>query len=385
LLVFLLRHDNVMTRASPTGYADGIVAITEELVVTSQARRAHQAAVRPPVKPPVKLSDVAAAAAVAPMTVSRVLNTPDRVSPATAQRVREAIDRLGYVPNLIAGGLSSRRTRMVAAIVPTMAHPMFVELVQTFTDALRARGYEVMLSLSGYGDVDEATLVRAVLARRPDALLVTGTTHDAPTRQMLADAAIPVVEIFEVARRPVDMLVAVDHEAVGEAVAGYFRARGHATYAVFAAADPRAQARGCAFAAAARRAGGTVLAETVAPAPSTITAGRAALRALLPDLLAPARPRVALFCSSDLLAFGAMVEARAHGIAVPDQLAVCGFGDFELSAVSDPPFTTVSVEGAQVGQHAAAFLLERLAGDPDAPRPARRETVPYRIIERGSS
>ena len=349
----------------------------------------------------VKLSDVAAAAGVAPMTVSRVLNAPERVSAGTTQLVRAAIERLGYVPNLVAGGLSSRRTRMVAAIVPTMAHPMFADLVQTFSDVLRARGYEVMLSLSGYGAVNEAALVRAVLARRPDALLLTGARHDAPTRQMLADAAIPVVEIFDVARRPVDMLVGVDHAAVGTAVAAYFRAKGHARFAVFAASDPRARARGAAFAAAARRGGGVVLAETVIPAPSTIAAGRAALRAMLPALLPAGAPagaptgarvgalvgtgapgqRLALFCSSDLVAFGALVEARANGVTVPERLAVCGFGDFELSAMSEPPFTTVSVEGARIGRDAATFLLDRLGGAADA----RRVQVPFRIVERASS
>lgn len=343
----------------------------------TQARPARQTAMRPS----VKLSDVAAAAAVAPMTVSRVLNTPERVAVATAERVRAAIDQLGYVPNLIAGGLSSRRTRMVAAVVPTMAHPMFVTLVQTFTDTLRAQGYQVMLSLSGYGEVNQTDLLRAVLSRRPEALLVTGTRHAAAARQMLADAAIPVVEIFDVTRRPIDMLVGVDHAAVGTAVAQYFRAKGHDRFAVFAAADARARVRGAAFAAAARRAGGTLLAETVIPAPSTITAGRMALRALLPAL----DQRTALFCSSDLVAFGALVEARAHGLAVPDRLAVCGFGDFELSAASDPPFTTVTVEGAQVGRHAAEFLLARLRHTPPAQETARRVQVPFRIIERASS
>ena len=345
----------------------------------------------PPPRASVKLSDVAAAAGVAPMTVSRVLNAPERVSAATAQRVRAEIDRLGYVPNLIAGGLSSRRTRMVAAIVPTMAHPMFVELVQNFTDALRARGYEVMLSLSGYGAVNETALVRAVLARRPDALLLTGAKHDAPTRQLLTDAAIPVVEIFDVARRPIDMLVEVDHAAVGAAVAAYFRAKGHERFAVFGAADRRARIRADAFAREAVRGGGAVLANTVIPAPSTIGAGRAALRALLPALAevaaglrgaARAAPQpIALFCSSDLVAFGAQVEARANGEAVPERLAVCGFGDFELSATSDPPFTTVSVEGGRIGQHAAAFVLDRLNGMAGA----RRVLVPFRIVQRASS
>jgi LacI family gluconate utilization system Gnt-I transcriptional repressor len=352
-------------------------------------------------RPPIKLSDVAAAAGVAPMTVSRVLNSPEQVAEPTAQIVRAAIERLGYVPNLVAGGLSSRRTRMVAAIVPTMAHPMFAELVQNFSEALRARGYEVMLSLSGYGGASEAALVRAVLARRPDALLLTGAAHDAPTRQMLTDAAIPIVEVFDVARRPIDMLLGVDHAAAGAAVAAYFRAKGHDRFAVFGASDRRALLRARAFAQAARRGGGAVLATTVIPAPSTISAGRTALRALLPRLIAPGlaggsaggraagrpvgadtrQPRVALFCSSDLVAFGALAEARANGVAVPEVLAVCGFGDFELSATSEPPFSTVSVEGARIGRDAATFLLDRLGGAMAAPH----VQVPFRIVERASS
>src|SRR5580692_7897434 len=102
------------------------------------------------------------------MTVSRVLNTPERVSATTAARVREAIDRLGYVPNLLAGGLSSRRSRMVAAIVPNIAGPTFSDPVQAFTDVLGEAGYHVMLGLTGYAPGAEEALVRAVLTRQPD-------------------------------------------------------------------------------------------------------------------------------------------------------------------------------------------------------------------------
>ena len=194
-------------------------------------------------RPAVKLSDVAAAAGVAPMTVSRVINTPDRVSPHTAARVRAAIEKLGYVPNLVAGGLSSRRSRMVAAIVPTIAHPMFAEMVQHFTETMRGAGYQVMLSLSGYGDFAELDLVRGLLARRPDAMLVTGADHAPPLRQMLAEAGIPVVEIWDVSPQPVDMLVGLDHVQAGAAVAALFLAKGIDSFAVFAASDTRAQAR----------------------------------------------------------------------------------------------------------------------------------------------
>jgi LacI family transcriptional regulator, gluconate utilization system Gnt-I transcriptional repressor len=120
----------------------------------------------------------------------------------------------------------------------------------------------------------------------------------------------------------------------------------------------------------------------VVPAPSTIRSGREALRALLPVLAqAGAGERLALFCSSDLVAFGALVEAQVNGVAVPERLAVCGFGDFELSAMSNPPMTTVSVEGARIGWCAASFVLDRLSGVMET----RRVQVPSRIIERASS
>jgi LacI family gluconate utilization system Gnt-I transcriptional repressor len=328
---------------------------------------------------PVKITDVAIAAGVAPMTVSRVINTPDRVSADTAARVRAAIERLGYVPNLIAGGLSSRRSRMVAAIVPTIAHPMFAGLVDAFTDAMRQAGYQVMLSLSGYADNDADSLLRALLGRRPDALLVTGATHSPVARQMLIEAHVPIVEIWDVSPDPIDMLVGFDHAEVGAAVAAFFQARGHDRFFAISADDPRALIRTQGFLDAARRAGGTVVDNVVLSAPSNIMAGRQALRDCLPRLDA----RTALFCTSDLLAFGAITEARSHGIAVPDQLSVCGFGNFELSAAAEPSFTTVNVEGSEAGSLAAGFLLRRLAGEPA--RPEDRVHVTFRIVERGST
>lgn len=93
--------------------------------------------------------------------------------------------------------------------------------------------------------------------------------------------------------------------------------------------------------------------------------------------------RTALFCSSDLLAFGAITEALLQGIAVPDTLSVCGFGNFELSAANEPAFTTVNVEGAETGRLAAGFLLRRLAGEASSGQDSIH--VPFRIVERNST
>ena len=325
----------------------------------------------------VKITDVAAAAGVAPMTVSRVLNTPERVSETTAQKVRDAIDRLGYVPNLLAGGLSSRRSRMIAAIVPTIASPMFSAPMQVFTEVLGRAGYHVMLGLSGYDADGEDALIRAVMTRRPDGLLLTGAAHSSQVRRLLQDAGVPVVEIWDATETPTDMLVGFDHAQLGAAVADFFVQAGHREFAMFAAADPRAAARRDGFVRRVADHGGTMLATRTLPAPSGIMDGRRALREIAPLL----GERCAVFGSSDNVAFGVMVEARALGIAVPERLAVCGFGDFEVSRSSEPPFSTVAVDGAEMGRVAAENLLARMNGR----GAARRVLVPFRILARGST
>ena len=325
----------------------------------------------------IKITDVADAAGVAPMTVSRVINTPDRVSAPTRIKVQAAIDKLGYVPNLIAGGLSSRRSRMVAAIVPTIASPMFAGPVQSFTDTLGAAGYRVMLALSGYDPAIDAELIRAVLARRPDALLLTGAQRSPAATRLLREAQVPVVEIWDAAETPTDMLVGFDHAELGAAVADYFINRGHSEFAVLAASDPRGMARADGFARRVRALGFPVHVGAPLPAPSGIADGRAGLRALAPQM----RGRIALLCSSDLVAFGALTEAPLLGLAVPDQLAVCGFGNFEISQACEPPFTTVAVDGVAMGRIAAESLLRRLAGEPTE----TRVLVPFEILTRGST
>lgn len=107
--------------------------------------------------------DVARLAGVAPMSVSRALNNPDSVSPEILQRVREVVDRVGYVPNLLAGGLASKKSRMVAAVVPTISGSVFLEMVQALTDGLAARGYQLMLGQAGYENSREDALLEAII------------------------------------------------------------------------------------------------------------------------------------------------------------------------------------------------------------------------------
>jgi LacI family gluconate utilization system Gnt-I transcriptional repressor len=121
----------------------------------------------------------------------------------------------------------------------------------------------------------------------------------------------------------------------------------------------------------------TLVDARVLSAPSSIEDGRQGMRDLAPKL----GQRTALFGSSDLVAFGAIVEATRLGIAIPERLAVCGFGDFEISRSSLPAFTTVRVDGAEIGRVAAEKLLARIKGNTGA----ERVLVPFEIIARDTT
>ena len=260
----------------------------------------------------VTLHDVAKLAGVAPITASRALNSPDQVSDEVRRKVAEAIARTGYVPNILAGGLASSRSRLVAAVVPTISGPVFLETIRALTDALAERGYQLMLGQSGYVGNREDALLGAIIGRRPDGIVLTGILHSAEGRKRLLSAGIPVVETWDLTPTPIDMLVGFSHVEVGRAVAQFLHAKGHRKLAVVSGSDERARRRQQALDAAAQALGLGPVRAVVVPAPTTLKSGRAALAELMEG------PGIdAVFCSSDLLALGVITEAQARGVAVP--------------------------------------------------------------------
>ena len=148
----------------------------------------------------VTVHDVARIAGVAAMTVSRAVNTPDGVPEATLAKVQQAIAKTGYVPNLLAGGLRSNKSRLVAALIPTLVGPVFNETVQALTVALSERGYQLMLGQSGYADSREDDLLGAIIGRRPDGIVLTGVSHSAEARRRLRYNAAFLAPRFFTAR-----------------------------------------------------------------------------------------------------------------------------------------------------------------------------------------
>jgi LacI family transcriptional regulator, gluconate utilization system Gnt-I transcriptional repressor len=327
----------------------------------------------------VTLHDVAKLAGVAPITASRALNSPDQVSAEVLKKVGDAIARTGYVPNLLAGGLASTRSRLVAAVVPTIAGPVFLETVQSLTESLAERGYQLMLGQSGYSGSREDALLEAIIGRRPDGIVLTGIMHSAEGRRRLLASGIPVVETWDLTPTPIDMLVGFSHVEVGRAVAKFLHAKGRRRFAVVAGDDERATRRLGAFEAAAVALGLPRVQRVVVPAPTTLRSGRAALSTLLTG---GGEAIDAVFCSSDLLALGVMTEALARRVKVPAQLAVVGFGDLNFAADLHPALTTVHINGAGIGRQAAQFIVDRAEGRGVAQRVI---DIGFSIVDRKSA
>jgi LacI family transcriptional regulator, gluconate utilization system Gnt-I transcriptional repressor len=288
------------------------------------------------------------------------------------------IERTGYVPNLLAGGLASRRSRLVAAIVPSITNAIFVETVQALTDRLWGAGYQVMLGLSGYPATREDALLSAVLSRRPDAVCLTGINHSVEARKRLLAARIPIVETWDLTPTPIDMLVGFSHEKVGEAVARHLLEKGYRRFGLIWADDERAAARRRGFMTELARAQVHDAPTMTLAAPSTLALGRQSMSALLDR---ETRPQI-VFCSSDTLAHGALEEARSRHLDMPHDVALMGFGGLEFTKHTSPALSTVEVDRVAIGRIAAEVILARIAGESPADKVI---DVGFRIVDRGTT
>jgi LacI family gluconate utilization system Gnt-I transcriptional repressor len=311
-----------------------------------------------------RIGDVAKAAGVSAITVSRALREPHRVAEPTRAAVLRAVDRLGYVPDLVAGALASRRSRVIGAVVPTVAGAMFADTVQGMSDGLRAQGYQLLLGAHGYDLAAERDLVQAFLGRRADGVILTGVQHAAPTRRMLLEARAPVVEMWDIGRAPIDMTVGFSNFRAARAMAEHLLAKGYRRLAFVSGplrAHDRSRPRRDGFRAGARVCGAGVV-ELHAPDGGMRNGAEAMI-----ELMARAPEIDAAFFVNDVMAVGALMECRRRGWATPGRVAIAGFGDFEVAAAVSPSLTTVRISGYEIGRRAALMLAARLAGEDVAP------------------
>ncbi len=332
---------------------------------------------------PARMADVARLAGVSKMTVSRVL-AGQSASAATRIKVWKAVEDLNYVPDAAAGALSSGRSEFVAVLVPSMISSNFSDTVQGLTETLEARGLQLLLGHTEYDRDREERLIRSMLRHQPRCIALTGSDHTPEARKLLKNIGIPVVEMWEVPKKPIDLAVGFSNEDAARLMVRHLVSEGYRRIAFLGGAsdvDRRGMARLEGYIA-------ELAAQNLGPArvvrygdsPTTMGQGGPAMAALLaqwPDT-------DAVMCVSDMLAFGAIMECHRRGLSVPRDIAVAGFGNFEVSQVSYPAISTVWVDAYGIGAKAGELLLAALSSKPGEAIP-RRVDVEYSILARQST
>jgi LacI family transcriptional regulator, gluconate utilization system Gnt-I transcriptional repressor len=329
----------------------------------------------------VTITDVARVAGVGTMTVSRALNRPEMVSEALRGKILEVIERLGYIPNRVAGGLASGTARAICVIVPTLNHPVYVPFLEGLYSVLPDAGYQILLGTSDYQLEGEERVVGTFLGWQPDGMILAGVDHSPRTLQMLAQARTPLVEIMDLARTPIDMNVGFSHVKVGAAVGDFLVQRKYKRIAYVGnrlERDLRGRRRLNGFSKALARAGVPTPVVLDLDLPSSIHAGSVLLAALLER-----HPKVQVaFFTNDDLAAGALFECQRRGLRVPEDFAIVGFNDQDIAGQVNPGLTSVATPRLEMGRRAAELLLARLRGQASS---RARIDVGFSIVERGST
>lgn len=308
-----------------------------------------------------RLSDVASLAGVSTMTVARVLRQPLKVAEATRIRVQTALRETGYTPDLNARGLASRRSGLVAAIVPLLTNSLNAEIVQGLTDVMAQHDVHLLIGASGFSAAEEEALIREFLSRRVDAIYLSGTSRTEESIRLLSQQAIPVVEGGNLPEHPIDMVVGYSNVLAAAAVTRHLIDRRYDPIG-YIGANPsdndRARDRRRGFQKALHEAHIIAIPKLCIETQLDLIAGAEAMKALLRQ---QPRPR-AVFCSADVLAAGAMFECQRQRIAVPRQIAIAGFDDLDIAGQFVPALTTLRIQRYEIGRLAGTMITDRLAG-----------------------
>ena len=313
------------------------------------------------------MSDVARVAGVSPSTVSLFLRDPDAVSARRRAAVQRAIDALGYVPNRMAGALAAASTRVVGVIVPSLVNSFFSETVSTLQVALMAQGYQILIGHTEYDPAREEELVRTFLSWSPSGIVLTGLGHSRATRRMLEASSVPVVEMWETGPQPIDLMVGFSHADVGRLQARHLIERGCTRIAYLGAQlglDARAAQRAQGYSDVLNAHTGLTAPDIAEARAQSASAGADAFAALIarrPDL-------DGVVFSNDILALGALMEARRRGIDIPGRVRMIGFGGLDFASAEVADLSTIDPPRRAIAEHVAQMLLARFDGRPTEER-----------------
>ncbi|HEU4778140.1 MAG TPA: substrate-binding domain-containing protein, partial [Telluria sp.] len=256
---------------------------------------------------------------------------------------------------------------VIVVLVPSLSNLVFTAVLEGIQVALDAYDYQILIGNTRYSDAEEEKLLGTYLQSHPDGILLSGLTHSPKVQQMLDTSKVPVVSMMDLAAEPNRPSVGFSQMQAGHTMTRYLIDKGHKKIGFMGAQlDERTLKRAEGYRHAMREAGlYDESLETMVSDPSTLALGAE----LLGRMLAATPDLDAIFCCNDDLAHGAIYQCQRRGIAVPRQLAICGFNDLPASAWMNPSLTTIATPRYKVGFEAASLLRAMITGEqPVKPR-----------------
>lgn len=268
----------------------------------------------------------------------------------------DAVARTGYVVNPIASSLRSGRSTIVTVFTASLQNPHFAAATQGTIDAFEGSRFQLMFAQTGYSEQLRAEVVESSMPFRPAGVMFTGLVRDQATREAVGRLGVPVIEMWGDGIAAIDMLVGSSTLEGGRLMGQHFGGRGYRHIAYCGHTVDRGGDRLAGFRAGLEQFGASV--ELVLPLEGTRTFADG--MAALPNILAQMPACDAIFFGTDILAVGAIIAAHKHGIKIPDQVALAGYGDLEFAAHIDPSLTSIDVSDYEMGKLAGTMLRQRL-------------------------
>ena len=327
----------------------------------------------------VDIIAVAKAAGVSAATVSRVMNHPDLVNPATRKKVDTAIRKTGYIRNRAAQTMHGRRSATIGLVVPTVTYSIFADLVQSFNDTVADLGFTVLLATNGYDLKVDYLVLRKLLEHRVDAIALVGLDHSADTYRLLASRDVPVVALWNYSATSDIACIGADNHEAGRIAARHLVALGHRNIGFIfppTAENDRARNR---LEAALHTVGAAGILTPDAwsvQSPYSIAQSRVVCTALL-------RGQPGLICGNDIIAQGAVSAALRLELRIPQDVSIIGIGDFAGSGDTCPALSTVRIPAHEIGRQAGQYLVARLA-EPGA-APVLRNRIEVSLAQRDTT
>jgi DNA-binding LacI/PurR family transcriptional regulator len=321
--------------------------------------------------------DVARAAKVSPATVSRMFAGHPSVAPATRDRVAAVAAELGYRPNPLARNLSSRKSDMMAILLPDIRNPFFAELVKAVQSAAGQHGYSMMICNTEEDPELERHYLDGLISRQVKYVFAVGLTLSRRAVEAYVAAGLVFIALDRGVNDPGCYVVESDNRMGGELAVRHLIDLGHRRIAHIAGpprvALSRDRRRGYVEGLAA--AGLKVNGDLVVESEFSEQGGAEAYASLIRRRPAP----TAIFAADDLIAIGAVAAARRDGCAVPEDVSIIGFDDVLMARYMSPPLTTIRQNAMAMGEQAVGLIV--------APETARQRKIqlPVSLQVRGTT